>query len=256
MYKTELYPSTAAQIAWEKMFQNEDGAEQFREVFPESQTLSMFDFSDVHKTVLALLPVDIEDVLLKCKWREQVNLQDAWGRTALHWAILTDDERSVRALITAGASIDIGDNEGNRPLHFAAGRSSIAFLKILLGAGARPRTRNANGAEPLHFACWQSWIHVQTLIQAGASVTIQDYRGSSAVEWACWSNRYVTGDLLIRAGANKNLPTTLMAIPRSFQPSQAKHTSSWRCFSHTTLMCYISTRQVVPSSTGRLGVGM
>jgi ankyrin repeat protein len=187
-----------------------------RELFPESQILPLFDFSDVHKTVLALLPVDIERVLLKRKFRDQVNIRDAWGRTALHWAVLREDERAVRALIIAVASINRGDNEGNSPLHLAAGCPNISCLNLLLEAGARPEIKNANGAEPLHFASWVSLAHVKTLIKAGASAKVQDNRGSSAVEWACWCNQHVVGDHLIREGADKNLADHLNGNPPLF----------------------------------------
>ena len=207
---------TAAQIAWERILKNDDDAQGFREVFPESQILPLFDFSDVHKTVLDLLHVEIEDVLLKRNWQAQVDLRDAWGRTPLHWAILREDERATRALIISGASIDIGDNEGNRPLHFAAGCPNISCLNILLSAGAKPRIKNANGAEPLHFASWQTLTHVQVLIQAGAPATVLDDRGSSALEWACWCNKHIIGEYLIKMGANKNHADRLNGNPPLF----------------------------------------
>ncbi|KAF1995638.1 ankyrin [Amniculicola lignicola CBS 123094] len=207
---------TAAQIAWERILKNEHEAQGFREVFPESQTLPLFDFSDVHKTVLALLPVEIEAVLLKRKWRAQVDLRDAWGRTPLHWAILREDEKATRALITSGASIDIGDNEGNMPLHFAAGCPTLGCLNILLDSDAKPRIKNANGAEPLHFASWQTITHVKVLIQAGALATALDNRGSSVLEWACWCNKHVLGEYLVKMGADKNHADRLNGNPPLF----------------------------------------
>jgi ankyrin repeat protein len=214
--------SNAAQLAWERILKNEDDAQDLREIFPELRTLPSFDFSELHKTVLAILPLDIDTVLLKQNWRVQANLKDTWGRTPLHWAVLREDERATRALIISGASLEIGDYEGNRPIHYAAGCSRIECLATILSAGANPRIQNANGAEPLLFACWQTLEHMQALMQAGAPVTVKDNRGSSTVEWACWCNKHTIGEYLIQMGADNNHADRLNGNPRYFRHSQAK----------------------------------
>lgn len=103
-----------------------------REIFPETQSIKSFEFSDVHKAVLGILPVKLDLILLLLTWRSQVTFTDAWGRTPLHWASRRGDIAAIKALIPCGAHLDIRDKNRSAALHLAALTQSVAPIRLLL----------------------------------------------------------------------------------------------------------------------------
>lgn len=77
-----------------------------------------------------------------------IEIRDEQGRGLLHLLAVdteTDDTRPMRMLIKLGADIHARDNLGRTPLHYAAGAHHYYALIVLLGAGADPRVRDAEG---------------------------------------------------------------------------------------------------------------
>jgi ankyrin repeat protein len=82
-----------------------------------------------------------------------VNIQNSYGRTALHLAV-TKDEGVTRALLEANADVNKKDLHGLTPLCYASGWSSLygfpfqhgrwneATTRLLLEAGATMRQHN------------------------------------------------------------------------------------------------------------------
>ena len=82
-----------------------------------------------------------------------LNLQNAHGYSALHYACLYDLPKAVDNLIQAGIDITLVDNEGNQPLHIASSHSSANIVRTLLN---HKRTncfkRNLNNMTALEIA--------------------------------------------------------------------------------------------------------
>jgi ankyrin repeat protein len=78
------------------------------------------------------------------------------GETALHYAALAGDERSVQLLITAGADVRAAGCGKFTPLHNAVWRRHKAAATHLLNAGADPNAQTADGHTCLHLACLPS----------------------------------------------------------------------------------------------------
>jgi tetratricopeptide (TPR) repeat protein len=68
--------------------------------------------------------------------RENLNMKDERGRTALHWAILWRNEAVVRLLVDEGANIDLRDDSGRTALWYAVTTGNEAAEQILLNKGA------------------------------------------------------------------------------------------------------------------------
>ncbi|MFT9820949.1 ankyrin repeat domain-containing protein [Lysinibacillus sp. NPDC056185] len=79
-----------------------------------------------------------------------VNIKDASGLTALHFAAIYDRYNIVKVLIIRGAEIDAIDNLGNTPLWRAIMENSneTSTIRYLLENGADPKKANNRGIAP------------------------------------------------------------------------------------------------------------
>src|SRR5579862_3364731 len=76
-------------------------------------------------------------VLIKYMSITELNLKDGiQQQTAVHWATEQKNVDCLRALIQAGASLDIGDKDGKTALHKAIVNGSREIIKLLVEAGA------------------------------------------------------------------------------------------------------------------------
>ncbi|KAK3298835.1 uncharacterized protein B0H64DRAFT_83679 [Chaetomium fimeti] len=88
-------------------------------------------------------------------------------RTALHYAAEGGYEDVVRALLSAGAPVNVRDGNQKTPLHLAAERGRAACVGLLLGHGAEVLAKDAGGRIPLDLAQERNHKATETLIRAG-----------------------------------------------------------------------------------------
>lgn len=97
------------------------------------------------------------------------------GRGPLHWAAgQTHDVEVVRALLEAGAHLELRDASGETPLMYAAGndRGNAAILNALLDVGAS--LGGSRSSTPLHRAAAnENPEMIRTLVQAGADPNVR-----------------------------------------------------------------------------------
>jgi ankyrin repeat protein len=83
-----------------------------------------------------------------------VSEQDIFGRTPLHWAIISFSNDSIQLLLdNPECIIMIPDFCGREPIHEAASTGNDELLKILIHLGCDPACSDNNGLTPLHLAC-------------------------------------------------------------------------------------------------------
>ncbi|KTD20446.1 Ankyrin-repeat containing protein. Substrate of the Dot/Icm secretion system [Legionella lansingensis] len=76
-------------------------------------------------------------VLIKSMSSSDLNKTDpTYGRSALHWAVSSKNLDCARALVKAGASLDLQDKDGQTALHKAVKNGDRAMIKMLIAAGA------------------------------------------------------------------------------------------------------------------------
>lgn len=83
---------------------------------------------------------------------KDVNMQDAEGRTPLHYAAAHNHTRVAKALADAGADVALSDTKDNTPLHYATGYGRVDVVDILLAAGADASAENHTGKTALDLA--------------------------------------------------------------------------------------------------------
>ena len=171
-------------MAWDHVLSNKLSAEdEYRvgSLFGQCDYIESQGFTQLHKTVLGLVPRDLETEL-SCSTAE-INVQDANGRTPLAWAARRGDSRNVHLLLSHGADLNIANNQGFTPMHEAI---NVPSARALLNKGADAMSRNAWGRTPLHQVCERgdNVSLMELLISSGADVNAADLTGEVALHTA------------------------------------------------------------------------
>ena len=90
-----------------------------------------------------------------------LNSQDADGRTALLAATQRNHVAAAKALIEAGADVNLQDNRRDSPFLYAGAAGYLEILKLAWKAGANTRVTNRYGGIALIPACERG--HVETV---------------------------------------------------------------------------------------------
>ncbi|CAK1580107.1 unnamed protein product [Parnassius mnemosyne] len=95
----------------------------------------------------------VRDVLAAAAGRTVARAHSAFGRTALHVAVLAQHEHVVEYLAeTCPELLRIGDNLERTPLHYAMGVEKIESLsRILIRAGSKRVLKDLKGRQPSYY---------------------------------------------------------------------------------------------------------
>ncbi|KAG7311524.1 hypothetical protein JYU34_002570 [Plutella xylostella] len=164
-----------------------------------------------------------------------INQQDAFMRTALHYAADQGHTEAAKLLIDAGCRLDVQGGDGFTPLHIAAFRNHKEITKLLVEAGAFVNYKSYDRMTPIHFAAKRGYLDVvkllaanrayleardgsewtplyqaarrghadvvRCLIDAGANVNSEDAEGSTPLCVAVWQGHTAVVETLLAAGA-------------------------------------------------------
>ena len=131
------------------------------------------------------------------------------GSTALHMAVLRDQEAAVEALVSAGADPQVLNRNGVSPLFLAVQNGNEKTVRRLLEAGADPNTISRNGETILMTAARTGKIGVVDLLLAsGALVDARDPDfKQTALMIAVREGHHEVVEMLIRFGAEVDART-------------------------------------------------
>jgi hypothetical protein len=144
--------------------------------------------------------------MLKQGARELVNVPEADGTTALHWAVRRHDGALVEMLLGAGANAAAASRYGVTPLSMAATGGDAAIVDRLLKAGADPNTTVADGETVLMLAARTGEVNViRSLVARGAVVNAKEnWMGETPLIWAAAENNVAAIHTLVELGADVN----------------------------------------------------
>ena len=104
-----------------------------------------------------------------------IDLQDAGGWTALHYACSADSKCSAIVLMYYGANADIRNDKGLSALLISLQLRHLFFTNLLLPFVKDVAGIDEKGKSPLHHACEQGLMSVaRSLMDRGASVNLHD----------------------------------------------------------------------------------
>jgi uncharacterized protein len=147
-----------------------------------------------------------------------VNVAQADGATALHWAVYRDDGESARLLIAAGAKIDAANREGVTPLYMASLYGNASMIEILIGGGADARQKGPHGETMLMLAARNGNPQViKLLLRAGSDVNAKEpIRGTTALMWAVEQKHPPAVKALLDGGADYKAKSSGAGLPRNY----------------------------------------
>jgi uncharacterized protein len=146
---------------------------------------------------------DATAVRVLLKQPGSVNVSEADGTTALHWATDRDDVTTAELLIRAGASVKAANRYGVTPLYSAAVNGSAAMIELLLEAGADANTPLPEGETALMTAARTGKVDaLRVLLAHGADVNVKErWKKQTALMWAAHEGNAEAVKLLLDAGA-------------------------------------------------------
>ena len=136
--------------------------------------------------------------------KADVNIAQADGATALHWAVFHSDKEAVDLLLKAGANPKAANRDGATPLWLASVNGEPAIIEALLKAGADANEKLPLGRSPLMLASRTGNVAaMKALVDHGADVNAKEtLRGTTPIMWAADEGHAPAIQFLIQHGAN------------------------------------------------------
>ena len=128
-----------------------------------------------------------------------VNAYSPDGFTPLGFAVFFSQPESVKALLDAGADVNLPSRESMKvtPLASAAAAKQTELARVLIAHGANVNARGATGHVPLHEAAANGTVElVKLLIDSGADVNAKTDDGKTPLDFAIEYKRDEVVDLL------------------------------------------------------------
>jgi ankyrin repeat protein len=142
-----------------------------------------------------------------------INLAEADGTTALHWAVRSDDLAMAQQLLGAKANPNAANRYGVTPLSIAANNANGAMVRLLLDAGADAKATIHQGETVLMAAARTGNPEaVRALLERGADPNAREESlGETALMWAAAENHPEAITLLVARGADVDARSSSIA---------------------------------------------
>lgn len=157
------------------------------------------------------------------KVQADVNVAQADGMTALHWATHHDELAMATQLVNAGAKVNVANRYGVTPLSLACTNGNVELVELLLKASADANTTLPGGETALMTAARTGkTAPVKSLLGRGANVNAKDRKGQTALMWAAADGHADVVALLIEAKADFKSPLSTGFTPLLFAAREGR----------------------------------
>ncbi|KAK2882614.1 hypothetical protein FQN49_000186 [Arthroderma sp. PD_2] len=165
------------------------------------------NFTQAHRIILGLSLQSLEEELKIHP--DDIDAQDAMGRTPLAWAAARGDSHAVVTLLSHGADPNIMDVQISGPVSNAAARGYTACVRLLLEAGAHsdpPTPPGIKKGSPLNVAARNATdiLLLKNLLDFGADPDSSGTDGDTTLIHAARTDNASFALLFLEYGANIN----------------------------------------------------
>jgi len=186
---------------------------------------------------------DIEPIgILLDKYGLDINIQDQYGKTALHWASLHGKWEIVPILINLGAWVNVCDDhdytpliEASRARSFANEEDCVKVIECLIKAGAKLNKKDKNGNTALMNAASALEMNIKIinlLIQNGADMNSVNNKGFTFFDYIehHWLFRKICKERRLKEiyetiskqkGLNEDMPDNLLDIISGYETNDS-----------------------------------
>ena len=195
---------------------SEEDEKALRCVTQESDFIDEQNYTILHKIVLGLSLLDLEEEILRHP--EDINTPDVMGRTPLAWAACRGDERAIVTLLQHRAKVNTIDVQNSGVVGHAADRNYLTCVRLLLEAGADPDIAAAHGykvGNPLNVAARNAKdpLILKTLLDFRADKESCGLDGMTALIHSARRDNASFAFLLLEDGANINATSVAGETP-------------------------------------------
>lgn len=195
---------------------SDEDEEALKCVTQESDFIEEQNYTILHKIVLGLSLLDLEEEILRHP--ENINTPDVMGRTPLAWAACRGDERAIVTLLQHRAKVNTIDVQCSGVVGHAADRNYVTCVRLLLEAGADPDIAAAHGhkvGNPLNVAARNAKdpLILKTLLDFRADTESCGMDGMTALIHSARRDNANFAFLLLENGANINATSVAGETP-------------------------------------------
>lgn len=144
------------------------------------------------------------EALAFCALDGTINSRNKENLTPLHLACQADKPDCVKALIAAGANINVASNEEGSIVQTAVANSFACAKEILTAFPNQLHVKDMkNGGTPLHWATTKEVV--MALVELGCSIDARNFSGHTALHVMVQRDRFECVVALLTCGADPNL---------------------------------------------------
>jgi len=154
LYQKDDWGVDPVSVAFRLTLTGNEKAAQLGKLISFTEHLDDEEYSDLHKVVTGVLPIELDQALCNPRMLSEVNSMTNAGFTPIYMASLTQDPSLARLLAAAGADPNLCAKSGLTPLMMACRYGNLEMTRALLECGADVHLPGAvDGSSPMIYAC-------------------------------------------------------------------------------------------------------
>ena len=111
-----------------------------------------------------LLDEDVEVVKILAPLTNNLNAQNEYGQTPIHFAAFIGHTEIVKTLASFTDNPNAPDKDGRTPIYLAAFKGHTEIVKILAPLTDNPNAPNKNGITPIHCAALKGYTEIVKIL--------------------------------------------------------------------------------------------